>query len=72
MIQQQINGLLLTVLQLLLKKSNAGWKISTDSGFKGYVAFREATGTDVASIQNDKPEGTSTSYADTQGNSVDL
>ena len=54
------------------EKSNAGWKISTDSGFKGYVAFREATGTDVASIQNDKPEGTSTSYADTQGNSVDL
>ena len=54
------------------EKSNAGWKISTDSGFKGYVAFREATGTDVASIQNDKPTGTSTSYADTQGNSVDL
>ena len=54
------------------EKSNAGWKISTDSGFKGYVAFREATGTDVASIQNDKPAGTSTSYADTQGNSVDL
>ena len=54
------------------EKSNAGWKISTDSGFKGYVAFREATGTDVASIQNDKPTGTSTSYSDTQGNSVDL
>ena len=54
------------------EKSNAGWKISTDSGFKGYVAFREATGTDVASIQNDKPTGTSTSYADTQGNTVDL
>ena len=54
------------------EKSNAGWKISTDSGFKGYVAFREATGTDVASIQNDKPTGASTSYADTQGNSVDL
>ena len=54
------------------EKSNAGWKISTDSGFKGYVAFREATGTDVASIQNDKPTGTSTSYADTQGDSVDL
>ena len=54
------------------EKSNAGWKISTDSGFKGYVAFREATGTDAASIQNDKPTGTSTSYADTQGNSVDL
>uniref|UniRef100_UPI0036F1AF24 Ig-like domain-containing protein n=1 Tax=Gemella haemolysans TaxID=1379 RepID=UPI0036F1AF24 len=54
------------------EKSNAGWKISTDSGFKGYVAYREASSTDVASIQNDKPEGTSTSYADTQGNSVDL
>ena len=54
------------------EKSNAGWKISTDSGFKGYVAFREASSTDVASIQNDKPTGTSTSYADTQGNSVDL
>ena len=54
------------------EKSNAGWKIYTDSGFKGYVAFREATGTDVASIQNDKPTGTSTSYADTQGNTVDL
>ena len=26
----------------------------------------------MASIQNDKPTGTSTSYADTQGNSVDL
>ena len=54
------------------EKSNAGWKISTDSGFKGYVAYREASSTDVASIQNDKPTGTSTSYADTQGNSVDL
>ena len=54
------------------EKSNAGWKISTDSGFKGYVAYREASSTDVASIQNDKPAGTSTSYADTQGNSVDL
>lgn len=54
------------------EKSNAGWKISTDSRFKGYVAFREATGTYVASIQNDKPTGTSTSYSDTQGNSVDL
>ena len=54
------------------EKSNAGWKVSTDSGFKGYVAYREASSTDVASIQNDKPAGTSTSYADTQGNSVDL
>ena len=54
------------------EKSNAGWKISTDSGFKGYVAYREASSTDLASIQNDKPAGTSTSYADTQGNSVDL
>ena len=54
------------------EKSNAGWKISTDSGFKGYVAYCEASSTDVASIQNDKPAGTSTSYADTQGNSVDL
>ncbi|WP_049502377.1 YSIRK-type signal peptide-containing protein [Streptococcus mitis] len=54
------------------EKSNAGWKISTDSGFKGYVAYREASSTDVASIQNEKPAGTSTSYADTQGNSVDL
>ena len=54
------------------EKSNAGWKISTDSGFKGYVAYREASSTDVASIQNDKPAGTSISYADTQGNSVDL
>ena len=54
------------------EKSNAGWKISTDSGFKGYVAYCEASSTDVASIQNDKPAGTSTSYSDTQGNSVDL
>ena len=54
------------------KESNAGWEIETSSGFKGYVSYRSATGTDVASIQNDKPTGISTSYADTQGNSVDL
>ena len=54
------------------KESHAGWEIETSSGFKGYVSYRSATGTDVASIQNDKPTGTSTSYADTQGNSVDL
>ena len=54
------------------EKSNAGWKISTDSGFKGYVAYREAIGNDVASIQNDKPTASSTSYAETKDNSVDL
>ena len=54
------------------KESNAGWSIETSSGFKGYVSYREAVGNDVASIQNDKPTASSTSYADTQGNSVDL
>ena len=54
------------------KESGAGWDIETSSGFKGYVSYREAISTDQASIQNDKPTGTSTSYADIQGNSVDL
>ena len=54
------------------KESGAGWDIQTDSGFKGYVSYRSAEGVDLASIQNDKPTGTSTSYSDTQGNSVDL
>jgi len=54
------------------RESNAGWEVETSSGFKGYVTYRSATGTDVASIQNDKPTASSTSYADTQGNSVDL
>ena len=54
------------------KESNAGWSIETSSGFKGYVSYREAISTDQASIQNDKPTASSTSYADTQGNSVDL
>ena len=53
-------------------KSNAGWKVSTTSGFSGYIAYREAVGTDLASIQNDKPTGTSTSYSETKGTSVDL
>ncbi len=54
------------------KKSNAGWEVETASGFKGYVAYREASSTDVASIQNAKPTGTSTSYSEAKGTSVDL
>ena len=54
------------------KQSNAGWEIETASGFKGYVAYREASSTDVASIQNAKPTGTSTSYSEAKGTSVDL
>ena len=53
-------------------KSNAGWKVSTTSGFSGYVAYREAVGTDLASIQNAKPTGTSISYSEAKGTSVDL
>ena len=40
--------------------------------FSGYITYREAVGTDLASIQNDKPTGTSTSYSETKGTSVDL
>ena len=54
------------------KESNAGWEIETASGFKGYVSYREASSTDVASIQNAKPTGTSTSYSEAKGTSVDL
>ena len=54
------------------KESGAGWDIQTDSGFKGYVSYRSAVGTDLASIQNDKPTGSSTSYAETKDTSVDL
>ena len=54
------------------KESNAGWEVETASGFKGYVAYREATSTDVASIQNAKPTGTSTSYSEAKDASVDL
>ena len=54
------------------KESNAGWEIETASGFKGYVSYREASSTDVASIQNAKPTGTSTSYSEEKGASVDL
>ena len=39
---------------------------------KGYVSYREASSTDVASIQNTKPTGTSTSYSEAKGTSVDL
>ena len=46
------------------KESNAGWEVETASGFKGYVSYREASSTDVASIQNAKPAGTSTSYSE--------
>ena len=53
-------------------ESNAGWKLETTSGFKGYVSYREASSTDVASIQNGKPTGTSTSYSEAKGTSVDL
>ena len=53
-------------------ESNAGWKLETDSGFKGYVSYREASSTDVASIQNAKPTGTSTSYSEAKGTTVDL
>ncbi|MFC2366981.1 MAG: YSIRK-type signal peptide-containing protein, partial [Veillonella parvula] len=52
--------------------SNAGWSIETSSGFKGYVTYRSATGVDVSSIQNAKPAGTSTSYTEEKGVSVDL
>ena len=54
------------------KESNAGWEIETESGFKGYVSYREASSTDVASIQNAKPAGTSTSYSEAKDASVDL
>ena len=54
------------------KQSNAGWEIETASGFKGYVAYREASSTDVASIQNAKPAGTSTSYSEAKDASVAL
>ena len=53
-------------------ESNAGWKLETTSGFKGYVSYREASSTDVASIQNAKPTGVSTSYSEIKGTSVDL
>ena len=53
-------------------KTNAGWTLETSSGFRGYVAFREATGTQLASIQNAKPTGTSTSYSEAKDASVDL
>ena len=53
-------------------KSNAGWILETSSGFRGYVAFREATGTQLASIQNAKPTGTSTSYSENKDATVDL
>ena len=54
------------------KESNAGWEVETASGFKGYISYREASSTDVASIQNAKPAGTSTSYSEAKGASVDL
>jgi len=53
-------------------ETGAGWKVSTDSGFNGYIAYREAVGADLASIQNAKPTGTSTSYSEEKGTSVDL
>ena len=53
-------------------KTNAGWSLETSSGFRGYVAFREATGTQLASIQNAKPAGTSTSYSENKNATVDL
>ena len=53
-------------------ETGAGWKVSTDSGFNGYIAFREAVGSDLASIQNAKPTGTSTSYSEAKDASVDL
>jgi len=53
-------------------KTNAGWTLETSSGFRGYVAFREATGTQLASIQNAKPAGTSTSYSENKDATVDL
>ena len=54
------------------KATAAGWDVETASGFKGYVAYREASSTDVASIQNAKPTGTSTSYSEAKDTSVDL
>ena len=54
------------------KESNAGWEVETASGFKGYISYREASSTDVASIQNAKPTGTSTSYSEAKDASVDL
>ena len=53
-------------------KTNAGWSLETSSGFRGYVAFREATGTQLSSIQNAKPTGTSTSYSEAKDATVDL
>ena len=53
-------------------KTNAGWSLETSSGFRGYVAFREATGTQLASIQNAKPTGNSTSYSENKDATVDL
>ena len=53
-------------------KTNAGWSLETSSGFRGYVAFREATGTQLSSIQNAKPTGTSTSYSENKDATVDL
>ncbi|MDU4714060.1 MAG: YSIRK-type signal peptide-containing protein [Gemella haemolysans] len=58
--------------KITAKESNAGWEIETASGFKGYVSYREASSTDVASIQNAKPAGTSTSYSEAKDASVDL
>ena len=53
-------------------ESNAGWNIETSSGFKGYVTYRSATGVDVSSIQNAKPQGTSTDYEGKKHQVVDL
>lgn len=54
------------------EKRYGGWKVTTGSGFTGFVAFREARSVSTASIQNAKPESSSTSYKRNQGDKVDL
>ena len=54
------------------EKLHAGWSVSTASGFKGYVAYREVTSVDTASIANEKPTSTSESYSRPKGATVDL
>ena len=58
--------------QVTAEKLHAGWSVSTASGFKGYVAYREVTSVDTASIANEKPTSTSESYSRSKGASVDL
>ena len=54
------------------EKLHAGWTVSTASGFKGYVAYREVSSVDTASIANEKPTSSSESYSRLKGVTVDL